>query len=241
MKKRISVITFWLTLGALALSTGAPALVKFGFSQSQSPTAAAQKQTSSTAQTAAKRQWFYILESNLKPGVANEYYEFRAEERVPALKKAGYKHQEFWVSAIGPRGKMFTVEPMDNLSIFGQDQNHLTRGLGEEGARALGAKTSQYLAGGAHTWLAQSRPELSWTSQMTTPLIGVCALRSAQTMNACSSIETARLSNSATMAGCATSSKGGKGNESARISGVLRTEPATFSATGSDFVCDVQA
>jgi hypothetical protein len=125
---------------------------------------ATQKQTTSTAQTAAPRRWFYIVESTLKPGVASEYYEFRAKERLPALKKAGYKHQEFWVSAIGEMGKMFTVEPCDDLSIFGQDQNRLTKALGEDGARALGQKTWQYLANGAHTWLLQSRPDLSWMS-----------------------------------------------------------------------------
>lgn len=141
----------------------------FGQTKPRAVNNTAQKQTSSTAQTAAPRRWFYVVESNLKPGVANEYYDFRAKERLPALKKAGYKHQEFWVSAIGEMGKMYTIEPFDDLSLFGQDQNRLTKALGEEGARALGKKTSQYLADGAHTWLLQSRPDLSWMSSLTTP------------------------------------------------------------------------
>lgn len=117
-----------------------------------------------------KRQWYYILESGLKAGVSNDYYEFRAKERIPALKKAGYKHQEFWISAVGPSGKIYTVEPMDDLSVFDQAQNRLTKALGEEGARALGKKTSSYLAdSGSRTWLARSRPDLSWTEQMTVP------------------------------------------------------------------------
>lgn len=123
-----------------------------------------------TAQPAAKRQWYLIQESSLKAGVANDYYEFRAKERLPALKKAGYKHQEFWISAVGSVGKMYTVEVFDDLSIYDQPQNRLTKALGEEGARALQKKTSQYLAdSGSHTWLAQSRPDLSWTEQMTSP------------------------------------------------------------------------
>lgn len=125
-------------------------------------------QTSSN-QPAAKRQWYHILESTLKSGVANEYYEFRAKERIPALKKAGYKHQEFWVPAVGEMGKIYTFEPMDDLNLFDQSPNRLTKALGEEGARALGKKTSQYLADGGHTWLARSRPDLSWTEQMTAP------------------------------------------------------------------------
>lgn len=117
-----------------------------------------------------KRQWYYIVESSLKPGVSNDYYEFRAKERIPALKKAGYKHQEFWVSVVGESGKMYTVEPMDDLSLFDQTPNRLTKALGEEGARALGKKTSSYLAdGGSRSWLAQSRPDLSWTEQLTAP------------------------------------------------------------------------
>jgi hypothetical protein len=48
---------------------------------------------------------------------------------------------------------MITVEPLDDLSGFDQSQNRLTKALGEEGARALGQKTSQYLAEGARTWL----------------------------------------------------------------------------------------
>lgn len=126
-------------------------------------------QASSTTQPAAKRQWYYILESTLKSGVANEYYEFRAKERIPALKKAGYKHQEFWIPAVGEMGKIYTVEPMDDLNLFDQSPNRLTKALGEEGARALGKKTSQYFADGGHTWLAQSRPDLSWTEQMKAP------------------------------------------------------------------------
>ncbi|HEX4951109.1 MAG TPA: hypothetical protein VFZ34_30915 [Blastocatellia bacterium] len=122
-----------------------------------------------TNQPEAKRQWIYIMESNLKPGVANEYYEFRAKERLPALRKAGYKHQECWVSAIGQLGKLFTVELFDDLSIFGQDQNRLTKALGEEGARALGAKTMQYMDGGAHTYLLRSLPDLSWMPKSDTP------------------------------------------------------------------------
>ena len=80
-----------------------------------------------------KRQWYYIVESSLKAGVANDYYDFRAKERIPALKKAGYKHQEFWISAVGPSGKMYTVEPMDDLSLLDQTPNRLTKALGEEG------------------------------------------------------------------------------------------------------------
>ncbi len=122
----------------------------------------------STAQPVAKRQWYYIVESSLKAGVANDYYEFRAKERIPALKKAGYKHQEFWISALGPSGKTYSVEPMDDLNVFDQAQNRLTKALGEEGARALVKKTAAYLAdGGSRSWLAQSRPDLSWTEQMT--------------------------------------------------------------------------
>jgi hypothetical protein len=64
---------------------------------------------------------------------------------------------------------MFTVETFDDLSLFGQDQNRLTKALGEEGARALGQKTSQYLDTGGHTWLLQSRPDLSWMSSTSTP------------------------------------------------------------------------
>jgi hypothetical protein len=120
-------------------------------------------------QPAAKRQWFYVLEFNLKPGVANEYYEFRAKERIPALKKAGYKRQEFWVPAIGAGGKIFTVEPLDDLSGFDQPQNRLTKALGEAGARALGIKTSQFSAGGGHTWLLRSLPDLSWMPKLEAP------------------------------------------------------------------------
>lgn len=124
-----------------------------------------------TAQPAAKRQWYHIQETVLKPGVANEYYEFRAKERIPALKKAGYKHQEFWIpAAVGTGGAMYVIEPLDDLSGYDQPQNRLTKALGEEGARALGKKTSQYFAdGGSHAWLAVSRPEMSWAEQMTAP------------------------------------------------------------------------
>lgn len=124
-----------------------------------------------TAQPTAKRQWYHIQETILKPGVANEYYEFRAKERIPALKKAGYKHQEFWVpAAVGTGGAMYTVEVWDDLSAFDQTPNRLTKALGEEGARALGKKTTQYFSdGGSHAWLALSDPEISWTEKMTAP------------------------------------------------------------------------
>lgn len=159
MKKLLTTITIF----AFALVTSK---LTFGQTTMSKPAAnnTAQKQASSTAQTAAPRRWIYIGVSTLKPGVASEYYEFRAQERIPALKKAGYKHQEFWVSAIGEMGRMYTVEAFDDLSLFGQDQNRLTKALGEDGARALGKKTSQYLDTGGHTWLLQSRPDLSWIS-----------------------------------------------------------------------------
>lgn len=123
----------------------------------------------SANQPAAKRQWYAVTESQLKPAVANEYYELRAKERIPALKKAGYKHQEFWVSVVGPAGKVYTVEPLDDLSGPDQPQTRLTKALGEEGARALAKKTAQYLETGAHTWLLRSLPDLSWTPKLDAP------------------------------------------------------------------------
>jgi hypothetical protein len=124
-----------------------------------------------TSKPDAKRQWYHIQENMLKAGVSGaEYAEFRAKERVPALKKAGYKHQEFWVpAAVGKGAAMYTIEVWDDLSAFDQP-NRLTKALGEEGARALGKKTSQYLADGrSHAWLALSDPEISWTEQMISP------------------------------------------------------------------------
>lgn len=131
-----------------------------------------------SAQPAAKRQWYLIQESVLKFGVANEYYDFRVKERVPALKKAGYKHEEIWVAAaVGTAGSLYAIQPLDDLSGYDQAQNRLTRALGEEGARALGKKTSQYFIDGmTHAWLAMSDPELSWTEQMTSaPKLAIVA------------------------------------------------------------------
>lgn len=160
-------------LVTLVILTFAVIASKLAFGQTtprpRAANSTASAQTASIAQTTAPRRWYSVMESQLKPGVANEYYEFRARERVPALKKAGYKHQEFWVSAVGPAGKMYTIEPLDDLSGFDQPQPRLTKALGEEVARALSKKTSQYLEAGAHTWLLQSRPDLSWTAQMTAP------------------------------------------------------------------------
>ncbi|MBL8168669.1 MAG: hypothetical protein JNJ50_10975 [Acidobacteria bacterium] len=167
--KSATMKKLFLTSFAVALFLTALA---FGQTNSNNSVAgnSAQAQPAAAAQPAAKRQWYYIAENTLKAGVANDYYEFRAKERIPALKKAGYKQQEFWVSVVGESGKIYTVEPMDDLSLFDQSPNRLTKALGEDGARALAAKTMKYIAdGGSHTWLARSRPDLSWTEQMTAP------------------------------------------------------------------------
>ena len=162
MKKLLITITIFAF--ALAVSK-----LAFGQTTAKQPAAskAAQRQTS-TAPNAAKRQWFYIIENNLKLGALNDYMELRVKERVPALKKGGVKHQEVWTSSIGAGGKLFTIEPLDDLGVL-DGPSPLTKALGTEGTRALAARTQQYFVEGGHSYLAQSRPELSWTSEMKAP------------------------------------------------------------------------
>ena len=111
------------------------------------------------AQAPAQRQLISIQFLRLKPGMAPEWREFRKNETLPMLKKAGVKQQTLWSTAVFGDGTFLIVTPIESLAQY-DGPSPAVRALGQEGATALAAKTARFIES-SHTIAIETRPDLS--------------------------------------------------------------------------------
>lgn len=148
--KRISPFThLLLSLAALLVAlTFAPS----GFAQGQA--GGKQAASSPPARTLLSIQYLRV-----KREMAAEWREFRKNETLPMLQKAGIKQQTVWNTANFGEGGMLIVTPIESLAQY-DNPGPAVRALGQEGATAYNAKGARFIES-AHTVAIETRPDLS--------------------------------------------------------------------------------
>ncbi len=111
------------------------------------------------AQVPAQRQLLSVQFVRIKPGMGAEWREFRKNETLPMLQKAGTKDQRLWSSAIFGEGSYLITTPIESLAQY-DSPGTARRVLGEEGAAAYNAKLSRFIES-SRTIAIETRPDMS--------------------------------------------------------------------------------
>jgi hypothetical protein len=115
----------------------------------------------------APSEWASVAIVKVKPEMITEYADLQKNEFIPALKKGGIKERAVWQPAFfGPAYEYHIITPIDGLARY--DSPGPFAALGEDGARALGAKYRR-LVESSTTYLMRYRADLSSPPQMTGP------------------------------------------------------------------------
>jgi hypothetical protein len=116
----------------------------------------------------AQRQWLSVQVVRVKPEMLNEWLDFQRNEVIPALQKGGVKQREVWQTAVfGEAYEYVFVTPIESFAQYDSD-SPIIKALGQEGARAFGAKARRFTAS-SHTYATQTRPDLGYEGKMTGP------------------------------------------------------------------------
>lgn len=132
------------------------------------PKKAASMRKAKSAPAAAQSQWLSINVVRIKADMLTEYQDFVKNEVIPTLKKAGIKERAaFTTGVFGESYEYVFVSPIENFAQY-DSPSPIVRALGEEGARAFGAKARRFVVS-SHTFGVQTRPDLSYEGKMTGP------------------------------------------------------------------------
>ncbi len=142
-------------IGICAVVLLALALTPLCFGQAK----AAEK---SVAQAPAQRQLVSIQYIRIKPGMRTEWLEFRKNETLPMLQKAGVKDQKVWnASAFGESANSYLITtPIENLAQY-DGPAWAVKALGQEAANAYRTKNARFIES-SHTIAIETRPDLSF-------------------------------------------------------------------------------
>ena len=151
----VSVLLLAFSLSTLALAQGKPA------AKSQAKSAAP------ATEAPVQRQLISLQFLRIKPGMGPEWQEFRKSETLPMLSKAGVKEQEVWNTAVFGEGGYVIVTPITSLAQY-DNPAPVVRALGQEGARAYGAKNARFIES-SHTVAIETRPDLSIPPSVSAP------------------------------------------------------------------------
>lgn len=132
------------------------------------PQSMAQDRPTKTQPTAEAPQWLHITVMRVKPELVTEFVDFQKNETIPALKKAGVTSRDVWVTGVfGESFEYVFVTPIEKFAQY-DSPSPIVRALGEEGARAYGAKLRRFLTS-QHSYAVRMRPDLSYQGKMTWP------------------------------------------------------------------------
>ena len=149
MQRHITTTKLFLACSALLLAVS---LALFAFAQTKAPAKPA-------AQAPVPRQLLRLQFLRIKSGMGTEWREFRKNETLPMLQKAGVKEQTVSVIAQFGEGGVLIVTPIESLAQFDGPGN-AARALGQEGAAAYNAKGARFTES-THAIVLETRPELS--------------------------------------------------------------------------------
>ncbi|HEX4948955.1 MAG TPA: hypothetical protein VFZ34_19915 [Blastocatellia bacterium] len=110
----------------------------------------------------APRQLLSVQYVRIKPGMRTEWIEFRKNETLPMLHKAGVKNQVVWNASVFGESvsNYLIITPIDNWANF-DGPAWAVKALGEEAARAYRTKSASFIES-SHTIAIETRPELSF-------------------------------------------------------------------------------
>lgn len=149
-----------LALGVLLLLAASP---QPGLSQGQG-----EKKAQPMAQAPAPPQMLSINVVRVKPELLTEYQDFVKSEVIPALQKGGVKERHAWTTAnFGESYEYVYATPITNFAQY-DSPGPLVKALGQDGARALGAKSRRFHVS-SHTYAVRLRPDLSYQGKMDGP------------------------------------------------------------------------
>lgn len=151
MKRTLLTAASLLACGLLAAMAVAPAVTAQGQNQPQNKT---------NTQAPAGPMFLHLTVTRVKPDMLTEWQEFMKNENLSMVQKAGVKGREVWVSAIFAESyEQVVVTPIADFAQY-DGPGPALRALGEEGARAYGAKARKMIDG-QHSYVLQTRPDLS--------------------------------------------------------------------------------
>lgn len=138
----------------------AAALIALGLGVSYQQGLVAQMQPKADAQM--ESVMFSVSIVQVKPEMLTDWQEFQKNETIPALQKAGAKWRDAWTTGIFGEGFQYAfITPIDKFAQYDNPQSPIQRALGQEGARAYGAKNRRFISG-THTYAIQAQPALSY-------------------------------------------------------------------------------
>jgi hypothetical protein len=118
--------------------------------------------------SAQQSEWLLVTMVTVNPGAGPEYVALQTNETMPALKKAGESGRLAWSSGIASTpGEFVFVAPIKSFAQF-DGPTPMVTALGQEGAAALGAKTSK-LVKTTKRMIVRTRPDLSYRPNPTAP------------------------------------------------------------------------
>lgn len=141
------------------------AVVQAGLAQEKTPAkpavgkkAAPRKPKAAAA--GAQSEWLSITVVRVKADLLTEYQDFVKNEVIPTLKKGGVKERSAFTTGIfGESFEYVYVTPIENFAQY-DGPGPAVKALGEEGARAYGAKARRFVVS-SRTFGVQTRPDLS--------------------------------------------------------------------------------
>ena len=156
MQRHRSITKLLLAFSALLLAIS---MTPFAFAQTKAPAKAQAKPAAKpAAQAPAQRQLISVTFLRIKPGMGAEWREFRKNETLPMLQKAGVKQQTLWNTANFGEGGYIIVTPIESLEQY-DNPGPAARALGQEGAAAYAAKAAKFTES-AHSVAIETRPDL---------------------------------------------------------------------------------
>ena len=136
--------------------------------QQKAPNKGATKTAEPMTQAPAQQQWTSITIVRVKPDMVTDYEDFVKNETLPMQKKAGLKWRStFQTAFFGESYEYVIATPIESFAQY-DGQGPALRALGQEGARAYGAKLRKFVVS-SHTYATLDRPDLSFQGTMTGP------------------------------------------------------------------------
>lgn len=116
----------------------------------------------SAASAPAQPQMYSIQYIRIKPGMRTEWIEFRKNETLPMLQKAGVKDQRVWnATAFGENANTYMITtPIESWANY-DGPAWAVKALGQEAAEVYRTKNARFIES-SHTIAIETRPDLTF-------------------------------------------------------------------------------
>lgn len=122
-------------------------------------------QANKTETPARERMTLSVI--TVKPDMANEFENIIKTEYNPAYTKGGGTSSEVWQPVFGNQFEYYFVQPLEKFAVM-DGPSPIAKGFGKDGLTAFLAKASKMITS-FHQYVIGTRPEMSYTTEMTAP------------------------------------------------------------------------